>query len=185
MQNLFRAERIAAVHNSDRPGELGEEERLFHGRIAAADHQHVLASVEKAVARGAGRDAVAAIFLLTWKTEPASLRPGADDDGLRMVERVAIAGKQERRAGKIDRNDSVLHDLGPNVERLGPHLLHEPRPLDDVREARIIFHFCRGGELSAGLDTLDENRAQHGPRCINRSRVTGRAGADDHEPVVA
>ena len=75
------------MHNSYRPGKLGEEERLFHGRIAAADHEDVLASVEKAVARGASRDAMAAIFLFAWTTEPASLRPGADDDSRRMVER--------------------------------------------------------------------------------------------------
>ena len=56
-----------------------------------------------------------------------------------MVERPAIAGKEQRRAGKIDRNDMVLHDLGPNVERLGAHLLHKPRPLDDVREAPDNF----------------------------------------------
>jgi hypothetical protein len=38
--------------------------------------------------------------------------------------------------------------------------------------------------LAAGLNSLDKNRAKHGARCINRSRVACRTGSDDHELVV-
>ena len=97
---------------------LVRKDRFLDGGIAAADHEHVLSPVEKAVARCAGRDAVATIALFARKTEPASLRSRADDDRIRMIVRPAIAVEDEGRAGKIDRHDVVLHDLGADMQRL-------------------------------------------------------------------
>jgi len=61
------------------------------------------------------------------------------------------------------------------------HLLHQPRALDDVGKARIIFHVRGDGELAAGLDALDQHRLKHRPRGVDRRGVAGRAGTnDDH-----
>src|SRR4029077_7599855 len=67
------------------------------------------------------------------------------------------------------------------MSRLLLHLLHQPRPLDHVGIARIIFDIGRDRKLPARRDALDEDRVEHGARGIDRRRVAGRTGADDHE----
>jgi hypothetical protein len=61
------------------------------------------------------------------------------------------------------------------------HLLHEPGSLDHVGEARIVLDVGGGGELAAGLNTLDHDRVEHGARRIDRRRIAGRSRADDHD----
>jgi hypothetical protein len=68
------AEVLAAVDEGDLGGEAGEEERLFHGGVAAADDGDLLAGGEEAVAGGAGADAVADERLLEGRP---SQRAGA------------------------------------------------------------------------------------------------------------
>ncbi len=72
--------------------------------------------------------------------------------------------------------------LVPTWVGLGLHLLHQPGPLDDVGEARIVLHIGRDGELAAGLDALDQDGFQHGARGIDRGGVAAldpRADDDD------
>ena len=79
LQDPLGAELVAAVHDGDLGGEIGEEQRLLDRGVAAADHQHILVAVEEAVAGGAGRHAVALELLLGRQAEPARLRAGGDD----------------------------------------------------------------------------------------------------------
>ncbi len=72
-------------------------------------------------------------------------------------------------------------ESGADLGRLFPHLLHQPRTLDHLGEARIVLHIGCDGELAAGLNALDEDRLQHGARRIDRGGVAGGAGADNHE----
>ena len=64
LQDLLGAEVIAAVDHGDALGEVGQEDRLLDGGVAAADDDHFLALVEEAVAGGAGGDAIALERLL-------------------------------------------------------------------------------------------------------------------------
>ena len=48
---------LAPVDDGDLRGELGQEDRLLHRRVAAADHDHLEVAVERAVARRAVGDA--------------------------------------------------------------------------------------------------------------------------------
>jgi len=50
VQNFFTLELVAAMHDGDVVRNIGEVQRLFDGRIAAADHRDILALVEEAVA---------------------------------------------------------------------------------------------------------------------------------------
>ena len=92
-----------------------------------------------------------------------------------MYIRAAVARQPERPARQIDRGDMVPDDLGPDMLGLGLHLLHQPRALDDVAEAGIIFDVGGGGQLAAGLDALDDDRVQAGARGIDGGGVAGRA----------
>jgi hypothetical protein len=58
-------------------GEVGQEQRLFDGGIAAADHHDLLAAIEEAVAGGAGRDAEALELLLAWQPSHFACAPVA------------------------------------------------------------------------------------------------------------
>src|SRR5579863_3026066 len=68
--DLGSSEIIPAVNQRDLGGEAGEEERFFHGRVAAADHDNFLAREKEAVARGTGGYAVADELLLVRQAQP-------------------------------------------------------------------------------------------------------------------
>src|SRR5262245_62055264 len=53
LHDLRGAELITAMDDRHLGGELGEEVRLFHCRVAAADHQDLLVPEEEAIACGA------------------------------------------------------------------------------------------------------------------------------------
>ena len=56
LQDAFGAEFLAPVDDRDLAGKISEEQRFLDGGVAAADHQHVLVAIEKAIASGAGRN---------------------------------------------------------------------------------------------------------------------------------
>ncbi len=63
--------------------------------------------------------------------------------------------------------------------RLGLHLLHQPRALDDLAEAGIVLDVGGDGQLAAGLQALHDDRLHPGARAVDRGRKAGGAGADD------
>ena len=67
---------------------------------------------------------------------------------------------------------------------LGMHLFHQPRALDDVGEARVVFHIGGNAHLAAKLHPGHKHRRQRGPRGIDRRRIPGRAGTDDKDLYV-
>src|SRR5262245_37955299 len=59
------------------------------------------------------------------------------------------------------------------------HLLHQPRALDHLGEARIVLDVGRDGELAARLHAADHDRLQHRARRIDRSRTARGTAAND------
>ena len=57
LQYLLGAELGLAMHDGDLGREVGQEQRFFHGGIAAANDDDLFAAIEEAVAGGAGRHA--------------------------------------------------------------------------------------------------------------------------------
>ena len=176
--------RVAAVHDGDPGGEIGQEQRFLDSGVAAADHDDFLVAVEEAVAGGAGRDAEAAEFLLGGKIEPLGLSAGGDDQRLGKIDLAGFAFEPERTCRQVDLGDMVIDDAGADMLGLLLHLLHEPGALDDIGEAGIILDIGGDGQLAAGLDALDHDRLQHGARGIDCSRVSGGAGTDDDDAFV-
>jgi hypothetical protein len=91
LHDLLGAQAVAAVDQRDLGGEIGQEQRLFDGGVAAADHDDLLAAIEEPVAGGAGRDAEALEMLLRGQAEPFRLRPGGKDHGVGGVGGAAVA----------------------------------------------------------------------------------------------
>ena len=98
-----------------------------------------------------------------------------------MIDVARVAGQAERPLRQVELGDEIGDDFGADMGGLLLHLLHQPGTLDDVGEARIVFHVGGDGELAAGLDALDQNRLEHGARCIDRGGVAGRAGTDNDD----
>jgi len=169
------------MHHCDLGGKIGEEQGLLDRGIAAAHHHDLLVPIEKAIAGGARRHTEALVGLFGRKSEPARLGAGRKDHRLRKIDIAGIATYAERPSSEIEARRMIGDKLGADMGRLFLHLLHQPRTLDHLGKARVVLHIGGDGELAAGLDALDEDRLQHGARSIDRSRVAGRAGADDHE----
>src|SRR5450759_5704864 len=91
LQDALGAEMIAAMHNGHLRGEVGEKQRFLDRGVAAADHDDLLAAIEKSVAGRAGRHAKALEFLFRWRAEPARLRAGGKNDGFREIDVAAVA----------------------------------------------------------------------------------------------
>ena len=77
LQDALGAQLAAAVHKGNLAGMIGEEQRFLDGRIAAADHQHLLAAVEKTIAGGAGGNAEALEFGLACSPSQRAWAPVA------------------------------------------------------------------------------------------------------------
>jgi hypothetical protein len=181
LQDALGAERVAAMDHGHLVGEIGEEQRLLDGGVAAADHHDFLALVEKPVAGGAGGNAVAAESLLGGKPQPARLGAGGDDQGVRHIGIAGIAGDAERPPAEIDGIDVVGDELGAHMGGLLLHLFHQPGALDDIGKARIVFDIGGDRELAARLDSLDQDWLQHGARGIDGRRIARWPGTDDDD----
>ena len=179
LQDLLGAQRIAAVDQSDVMTVVGHVERFLDRGIAAADHDHLLAAVEEAVAGRAGGDPLPLQQLLGRQVQPARLRAGRDHERVAEIEVPPSPIRRNGRCGKVDLDDMVPHHLRADMLGLLLHLLHQPGALDDVGEAGIILDVGGDGELPAGLDALDDDRRHAGAGGIDGGGEAGRAGAED------
>jgi hypothetical protein len=173
------------VDQGDLGGEAGEEQRLLHRRIAAADDGDLLAAIEEPVAGGARGNAEAAERLFRLKAEPFGLRPRGDDDGFGDEHRARIADEPERALRQIDRRHDVVDEFGPHVLGLGLHLIHQPGALDHVGEARVVLHVGGDGELAAGREARDQHWLKQSPRGVDGGGVACGTGADDGDADIA
>ena len=183
LQDAFGAEFVAPVDDRHLRGMVGEIQRLFDRRVAAADDDHFLLAIEESVAGRAGRDAEALELFFRRQLQPARLGAGADDDDIGQIDVAAVADAPEGALGEVDLDDQVVGHAGADMLRLLLHLLHQPGALDDVGEARIVFDIRRDGQLAARLHAHHHARRQAGPRRVDRRRVAGRAGANDEHLV--
>jgi hypothetical protein len=181
LQDALGAEAVAAVDDGDLGGEVGEEQRFLDRGVAAADHHDLLASVEEAVAGGAGRGAEALERFLRRNAEPARLRAGGEDDGVRHIDVAGIADEAERTLAELELGHQIGDDLGADMGRLLLHLLHQPGALDHVGEAGIVLDVGGDGELSAGLNPLDQDRIEHRACRIDGGGVSRGSRTDNDD----
>src|SRR5262245_41388693 len=181
LHDLLGAESVPAVHHRYLGGEVGEEQGLLDGSVAAAHNYYLLALEKEAVARGASGNAIALEFLLAGEAQPARLSAGGYDQRVAGVAVARIAVEPERTPAEFDSRDVIHDELGADVLCLGLHLLHQPGPLHDLGDAWVVLHVGGDGHLPAGLTTLDHDWLEHGARGIDRGRVArGPRSQDDH-----
>ncbi len=78
------------------------------------------------------------------------------------------------RLREIGGHDRIGDHFGADMLGLCLHLFHQPRALNGLGKARIVFDFGGDGELSAGLDAADQHRFEHSAGRIDRRRTPGR-----------
>jgi hypothetical protein len=178
LQDLLGTEGLAAVHQGHLAGDIGQVQRLFHGRVTAADYRHFAIAVEEAVAGGAGRYALAHECLFARQAEVTGAGASGDDQRIAAVGRT-VTNQGEGLAGQVHGIDVVEDDLG--LEALGVllHALHQCRTGQAVYIAGPVVDLGGGSQLATGLHAGDQQRLQVGARRVNRRAVTGRAGTED------
>ena len=181
--DLRGAELAAAVDDRQLAGELGDEDRVLHRRVAAADDDHVLTLEEGSVADAAGRDAASAELSLTGDVDRLRLRAHREDHRLRDVLVVADPDPLEAAVAELDPGRVVGDEPGPEALGLGAKAVHQLRAHDPLGEARIVFDVGRVLELPAPLEALDHERLEVRARGVDRRGVPG-AGSADHDQVL-
>ena len=58
--------------------------------------------------------------------------------------------------------------------------IHEFRAHDSVRKSREVLHVGSDHQLTTGLTSLEHQRIEVGPTCVQSSCESGRAGPDDN-----
>jgi hypothetical protein len=171
LQYFLGTQFIATMYESDMRCDIAEVQSFFDRRIAAANDGNRFAAIEKSIAGGAGRDALAAKGFLGRQAQILSRGAGGDDQRIASVFAV-IAGEAEGAVAQIDFVDMVKDDLRLESLRVGPHALHERRSLQVFDIARPIIDVGGGHELSALLQAGDEQWIS-----IRSRRIDGRGVA--------
>jgi hypothetical protein len=126
-QDALGLELVAAVHQRDLAGDVGEVERLFDGGVAAADHRDFLVAVEEAVAGGAGRHALAGEGFFGRQAEVLGAGAGGDDQRVAGVF-ARIAHQADRLFGQMGGVDVVEDHLGVEAQRVLLEARHQLGP---------------------------------------------------------
>ena len=179
IQHDFRgAELLAAVQQGDLSREPGEEERLFHGGVAAPDDGDLPSGEEEAVAGGAGADAVSDEGLLGGQAEPARGGSAGDDEGVG-ADGLGADLDFKGAAGEVGGGDVAHAELGAEAGGLLLHVLDELGALDALGPAGEVFDQGGDGELAAGLVAFDDERLEVGARGVDGCGEAGAAGSED------
>ena len=169
------------MHHGDLGGELGEEDRLFHRGVAAADHDDLLAAEEEAVAGGAGRHAVAHQHALRLDAERLGGGAGGDDQAVAGVDAPVVAVDLEGAPVELHLEHGLEAAVGPEALRLLAHLVHQVGSHDAGLEAGVVLDVGGDRELAAGLGALEHQRGEVGARGVERRGQAGGAGTDDQQ----
>ena len=80
---------------------------------------------------------------------------------------------------QVGLGDDVVDDLCAHMLGLLLHLLHQPRTLNGLGKARIVFHVRGDGQLAARLQACDHDRIQRGAGGIDGGGPASRTRTDD------
>ncbi len=173
-------ELVAAVHQGDLAGDVGQVQGFLDGGVAAADHAHGLLAVEETVAGGAARDAAAHEGLFGGQAQVLGRGARGDDQAVAGIG-AGVAGQREGALGEIDAVDVVEHHLGLEALCVLQEALHQFGALYAVHVRRPVVHFRRRHQLATLGHAGHQQRVEVGARGVDGGRVAGRAGAEDQD----
>ena len=175
-----RPEDVAPMHDGDLGGELRQERRLLHRRVAAAHDDDVLVAEEGCVADRAVRDAAALERALGFEPELTRVRARRDDDRLGAIF-VVPDPDAERALREVDLRHVVGDELCAEALGLLPEFLHHLRAEHAAGIAGVVLDVARDHQLAAPVDPFDHQRGHVRPGGVEGSGVSGGGPADhDH-----
>ena len=184
LQDLLATKAIAPMNQRDFRGDIGEIERFFHRRIAAANHDDILVAIEEAIAGSAGGNALSHELLLRRQPQISGAGTGGDDQRVAGIGAV-VPLERERLLAQLDLIDVIEQHFGLETLRMLAHALHQFGALDAFLVARPVVDVGGRGQLPASLHARDQQRLEIRPRGVDGGRVTGRPGAQDNQTFVA
>ena len=173
----------------DLRGELGEERRLFDGRVAAAHDGDFLAAEEEAVARRAGGQTVTDQSLFGLESEHQALSTGGNDHRVGGVH-VAVHMNAQWALAELDLGRLGGEERGTETGRLFFESTHEFGAHDSLGESGEVLDLGREHQLSAGLIArtrrfaFDDERREVGSCGVDGGGESGRTRSDDDDLVV-
>ena len=182
----------APVYEGDRVRELGQEDRLFQGRVTTADHGDVLAAEKEAVTGSTCRYAIPEQLSFSRQAEHQGASAHCHYHGLRLnlhliaSRRVAVPDRMRPPVGELGTGDLRREQLSSKALGLGTHLAHEQRAEDPFGKARIVLDFRGQHQLPARLVTsrgqfaFQHQRFEIGARRVERCRQPCGARTNDH-----
>src|SRR5215467_6580326 len=126
LHDLRGSQAVPAMHDRHGAGEPGQERRLFHSRVAAADDRDVLLAEEEAIAGSTPRHTVAGESLLAGYAQLAIARAGGDDD-CPGPELAVVRLEDLRRRVQVNLEHVVSDQLGAESLGLLPDRVHQVR----------------------------------------------------------
>ena len=183
LEDLFRAQGVAAMDQVHLFGEVAEVQGLFHGGVAAADDGDFPAAVKKAVTGGAGGYAFAFEGLFGFQAQVQGAGAGGDDDGVGGVA-MGIALQCEGARREVDGCDEVEDDFGVEAFRVLLHALHQGRALQAFDIAGPVVYVGGGGELAAHFQAGDQHRVEVGAGRVYGGGVSGGTGSEDQQAAM-
>ena len=183
LQDLLGAQAIAAMHQRDLGGDVGQVQRFLDSGVAATDHHDFLIAIEEAIAGRTGRDALAHELLLTRQAQILRAGAGGDDQGITAVAAV-VTLEQERTLAEGHFVDVVEQDFGLEALGVTTHALHQLRPLHASIVAGPVVDVGGGGQLTTHLHAGDQERLEIGTCSVDGSGVTRRAGTENDQTFV-
>ena len=168
--DLRRPELVATVHDADLGGELREEDRLLHRRVAAADDDRRAPLEEGRVAGRAVADAAPGELLLAGDAELLVLGAHRQHDRARPV--LGVADPHAVHTPGLVRELDAVGLVGDQAraEALGllAELLHHLGAHHTVGEAGVVLDVGRLLQQPAPGEALDHERAEVGARRVQR-----------------
>jgi hypothetical protein len=169
----------------DLPRLLGEEDDGLPRRIAAPDHDGLLASAEPRLHLGGGVvDPGALEFAEPRHVEPAVLHAAGDQDAPGAEPGPVHQGDDPVAPVEPQRAHPAGHgDPGPEPLRLHQGVAGQLGPGDPGRESQVVLDPRAGAGLPAGRDRLGREHVESLGGRVDRGRQSGRPGAH-HDDVV-
>ena len=172
--DFFGAEAVTAVDQGNGISDVGKVKGFLYGSVAAADHGYVLFLIEKSVTGRTGGYAFAGKGFFTGQPQIFGGCASGDDQGVAGVfAHVAFEG--EGAVLQIDGVDLVENHFGAEAFGMGKEARHQFRALYAFGVGGPVVDFGGGHQLSALLDTGDDDGLEVGAGGIDGGGVAGGA----------
>ena len=168
------------MNDGDLAGESGQEQALFQGAVAAANHHDFPVLEEETIAGGAIADAAAGQLRLARNLQLARGCAHGQDDGFGLVFLLELSAQGEGMLRQVQLQHVIILDSRAELLGLFLESFSQICAAQTLGEAGIILDFVGQGHLAADVVPGEEDRIQLGAGSVEPRGKTGGTAADDN-----